>query len=377
MLEDNEEIGSEENNVENIKGDSTEVDVNDFLKSIDDDSQEEMDSSIEESMEDDEDGEDAVNELSEEEQFNLDNDVEESDDEEEEAPQDDDDIFMLMSGHPTYQSWMEDGKLNDTPVEKDFAVMVAKSSIKPEELQERELYSMEDIFKYIDQTEEVIDPEARFIPKDKEGPEWDNFIKDNFDIPSLASDYKEEVFDGKDHIDSKGQEYLRTAYNELALSNHQAEGVSHILNEERIFFDETRTEEEQEYASDQITELKSIYGDDYSSKKAKIIQLMKAHGADFYEEFKGTRIMKSANFQYFIDSISDELIHPDKVNFRVDNPKLDSLTSAKLQELKRDLLSKGYFTPKYENSDDKKLQKSYKKALNMYYAIENILKKRV
>lgn len=341
-----------------------------------------------EADEDDEDEEDDGEPIPEEEELdeeeesliNID-DADEDEDDEDDPDLDgvsDKEIADGMRAVSTYEEYFNDAFAQGKEVDDAFAADVARNRIDPSFLAEMGIHSLPDAIERLTELQEEVDPDRVTVPSEH-APEEEiaEFMHEYMGIPKAVEEYDDEklflgtAFEGDE--DDAIRHQLKVDVFELGLSEAQARGYVERLSDERQQLQEDQEAEHKDYVRENKKAIKEIYGEDAAAVTKEISHIMAQHGEDFYNEFKGDKVMNSASFIQFVSNIAHYFTQKDSA------PRLGigGMSTSELQTRMDRLGSHKYFKREFAKHEDKKVQGKHKKLHKRYTALETELMRRM
>ena len=366
------EESEKEDDVEDVKDDADEKDSDEIEDELDDD-EDDDDDGLDEIEEEIKDEESPIIDIEEGEEDNEDDDDADIDDASSEE------ISTAMRKTETYRDYFDSAKEKGKTVDDDFAAGIARNRIPPDFLAENEIYSYDDMVDVIQDLKQKVDPERITIPSEHAPrEEIDSFMEDHFGVPKSVEGYDAEKlfldteFEGdSDEADEVRTQLVRDAY-ELGLSNDQARGMIEMFSDEKKQHRETQEKEMKEYVQNTKNTLKEIYGEDHKAVTREVSQIISKFGVDFYNEFKGDKVLSSASLIKFIGDLTHGLSKGEEL------PRMGigSLSTSQLEERVDRLLKSKYMSREYADHEDPKIRKQHKKLNRRYEQLYTELERR-
>lgn len=336
----------------------------------------------EDEEDDDDEGEPLDEENEDDDEPILDPESGEDDDDDAEGEKDlgdlaDKEIADAMRQVTTYAEWFEEAHEARKTIPDDFAALVAKTRVPPDFLVEREIYNLVDLVEELKAVEDQIDPKRITIPSEEASDEEKlEFAHKYFGIPKSADGYDDEKlflgteFEGDE--DAELRMSLKIKAYKSGLSEEQARAYIQDWSDERKAHREQQEADMKAYVRENKRAMEATYGEDSKAVAKEISAILAQEGKEFYEEFKGDKVLSSANFVKFITNVAQRYASEDPVQ-RI------GIASYSTDKIKRNMEKIGaskYFGDDAGRSEDKAVRKKHMQYRKRYAAYERELVRR-
>lgn len=328
---------------------------------------EELGEEVEEDEEDEED-EDEDEDEEEEDLFALDDEEEEEEEEEDEDgedeedgdgeddedDEDDDAIYENLPLTEGFQKLVKKATSAGEKIDKGFVIKALENSVDMSFLVENGIYNFNGFVDIIEKYQSINgeNPDVVLYPDENDPEGMAEFDETHRNIPQTSDGY-DDIFEGIDigegpmTEDDKIMEQFKDWYHSQGYSVEQARADLESRQEEVEKFLESSRLEMAEYKQTNAGILRDALGSDYSRAMARIKGVLKQHGQEFAEEFKGTKVLSSAKFYLLLERMMQErYIIPEAEEVAQETTKRDytKLKDTQLVALREKIAASEHYT---------------------------------
>ena len=286
--------------------------------------------------------------------FNLDDEFDTEDDEEDgekdgkEDDEEDDDLYENLSLTEGFQKLVKGANAKGEKVDKSFVIDAMEKNVSMKYLIENNIYNLGNMIDRIEKYQHLNgeDPEVVVYPDETDPEGRAKFDEEHRNVPLTADEYEDELFEGIDvgsgplSEDTQMVEKFRNYYHQQGFSREQARSDLESRQEEVEEFLEGAKLEMAEYKQENASVLKDALGDDYAKAMSRIKAVIKKHGKEFAEEFKGTKVLSSARLFLMLERMMQErYIIPEAEEVIDQKPDFTKLSNNQIAALKKKIMA--------------------------------------